>query len=51
MPSWFDEAITPQDRSEMEECLRQILLVLLRGRLVCAYVPELIDQRMGDAQR
>jgi hypothetical protein len=49
MGSWFDEIIPPADRAEMEECMRQILLVLLRGRLVCAHISELIDERMGDA--
>jgi len=47
--SWWDDIVTPQDRAEMEEAMRQILLTLLRGRLVCAYLPELIDQRMRDA--
>ena len=46
---WFKEVFTEEDMAEMDECVRQILLTLLRARLVCAYIPELIDERMGDA--
>jgi hypothetical protein len=48
MPSeWWDEIITPQEREEVNKAVRQILLTMLSGRLVCDYLPELIDQRFS----
>lgn len=44
---WFDEIITPSERKELEEAVRQINFVFLRGTIVCLHIKGLISQRMG----
>jgi hypothetical protein len=49
MASWFDEIITPSEREELEDAVRNVNRIMQAGFFVARYITDLIDARFPNA--